>query len=112
MKTLPQRLWARIEMGNADEWYLLIITLRFPAGGSQLQHGAPWPPGAVPRMMPGLGSCCLTPGNLLCLQCFVWFSDYSSVSNARGELGGCMFVCLFVLGELFGFYFTDFISGI
>lgn len=106
----PEVICNNIWMGNADE-YLLIITLHFPASGSQLHHGAAQPTRLVLRMMPGLGSCCLMPGYLLsaCSGLFGfliihWF-------QTPGMSWG-FFVCLFVLGGCFGFFFTDFISGI
>lgn len=90
-------------MGNADEWYLLIITQHFPASGSQLHHGAAPPTRLVLGMMPGLGSCHLMPGFLLsaCSGLFGCF-DYPLGLNSRDELG--FFICL-CWGGFFFFFF-------
>lgn len=111
MKTLPQRLLARIEMGNADERYLLIITLNFPASGFQLHHGATQPTRLVLRMMPGLGSCYLMPGYLLSAYSGLFSFLIIHWFRTPGMNWGVLFVCLFVLGGggvFVGFLFYSF----
>lgn len=94
MKTLPRRLLlARTGMGNADKWYLLIMTPHFPA--------------VVPRSTRSSQDAGQSRFNVwlspLCLQWFVRLFDYSLLSNSRRELQGGLFVCLFVLGGCLGF---------
>lgn len=111
MKTLPQRLLARIEMVNADERYLLIMTLNFPASGFQSHHGATQPTRLVRRMMLGLGSCYLMPGYLLSAYSGLFSFFIIHWFRTPGmNWGFCLFVCAGGVCGFVGFLFLQFLS--